>query len=382
VPAEVGPAMIRVFNRYMLGNFLKSFFAALAVLTFVMYVGAVVQAIDYMSRGISGPLILKIFALNIPFTLSFVIPMSVLTTVLLHFGRLSADGEITAMKASGVSLWQVAAPILFCSALLSGLCLYINAELSPRSHFARRQMLRELGEKDPLALLDEGRFVNDFPGAKIYVGKKSDSQLEDIILYQFDDGGARAEVRAKSGQVSFNPETRMMEINLKQVRLTEYDKTDPEDLTKARNLSAESYPVRLDLRQMLKKSKTHKKPDDMTFSELLDAIRNVRQAFPDIQEKNVPRMRAKMAVDANQRVALALSCFSFALLGVPLGIRSHRKESSIGVGMALVLLFFFYLFILLSDALVDRPEWRPDMIPWIPVVGCQIIGFSLLQKNR
>lgn len=79
--------MIRVVNRYLLGDFVKSFVITLVVLTFVMYVGAVVQAIDYMSRGISGPLILKIFALNIPFTLSFVIPMSVLTTVLLQIGR-------------------------------------------------------------------------------------------------------------------------------------------------------------------------------------------------------------------------------------------------------------------------------------------------------
>ena len=374
--------MIRVFNRYMLGDFLRSFALTVSVLTFVMYVGAVVQAIDYMSRGISGLLIMKIFALNIPFTLSFVIPMSVLTTVLLHFGRLSSDGEITALKSSGVSLWQVAAPILFCSVLLSGVCLYLNAELSPRSHFARREMLRELGEEDPLALLDEGRFVNDFPGVKVYVGKKADSQLEDIILIQFDEKGVRAEVRAKSGQVSFDAETRVMEINLEQVRLTEYDKADPADLAKARTLSAESYPVTLDLRQMLKKGRINKKPSDMTFSELVGSLRNVRQAFPDILEENVPRMRAKMAVDANQRLALALSCFSFTLLAIPLGIRSHRKESSIGIGMALVLLFLFYMFIILSDAMVDRPEWRPDMIPWIPVLGCQIIGFLLLRRNR
>jgi lipopolysaccharide export system permease protein len=374
--------MIRVFNRYMLRDFIQSFLVTLFVLTFVMYVGAVVQAIDYMSRGISGLLIMKIFALNIPFTLSFVIPMSVLTTVLLHFGRLSADGEITAMKSCGVSLWQMAAPILFCSALLSGLCLYLNAELSPHSHFARRQMLRDLGEEDPLALLDEGRFVNDFPGVKVYVGKKTASRLEDIILYQFDEIGARAEIRARSGQVSFNAETRVMEINLEQVRLTEYDKTNPEDLSKARTLSADSYPISLDLRQMLKRGTINKKPPDMTFRELIGAIQHVRQAFPDIQEKNVPRMRAKMAVDANQRLALALSCFSFTLLAIPLGIRSHRKESSIGIGIALVLLFLFYMFIIISDAMVDRPEWRPDMIPWIPVLGCQLIGFLLMQKNR
>ena len=374
--------MIRVFNRYLLGDFIKSFLIALFVLTFVMYVGATVQAIDYMSRGISGALIMKIFALNIPFTLSFVIPVSVLTTVLLHFGRLSADGEITAMKSCGVSLWQIAAPIVFCSVLLSVLCLFINAEVAPRSHFLRYQMLRNLGEEDPLALLDEGRFVNDFPGVKIYVGRKSNARLEDIILYQFDERGARAEVRAKTGRVAFNAETRVMEIDLEQVRLTEYDKDNPDDQTKVRTLTAESYPVTLDLRQMLKKGKLRKKPASMTFSELVHAVRNVRQTFPDIPERGVLRMRTKLAVDANKRLALALSCFSFTLLGIPLGIRAHRKESSIGIGIALALLFVFYLFILIADSLLDRPAWRPDMIPWIPVVGSQILGGLLLYKNR
>ena len=374
--------MTRVFNRYLLGDFLKTFFITWFVLTFVMYVGAVGQAIDYMSRGISGLLIMKIFALNIPFTLSFVIPMSVLTTVLLHFGRLSADGEITAMKSCGVSLWQMAAPILFCSMLLSLVCLYINAEVAPRSHWIRRQMLRNLGEEDPLALLDEGRFVNDFPGVKVYVGKKADRQIEDIILYQFDEKGARAEVRAKSGSVDFNAETRVMEIDLKQVRLTEYDKEHPEDQAKARTLSADSYPVTLDLRQMLNKGKVNKKPASMTFAELVQSIQNVRQTFPDIQEKNVQRMRTKMAVDASKRLALAMSCFSFTLLAIPLGIRSHRKESSIGIGLALILLFIFYLFIIIADSLLDRPEWRPDMIPWIPVLGSQLLGTLLLHKNR
>lgn len=374
--------MTRVLNRYLLRDFLRSFLLTLGVLTFVMYVGTVVQAIDYMSRGISGLLILKIFALNIPHTLAFVIPVSVLTTVLLHFGRLSSDGEITALKSCGVSLWQIAAPILLCSVFLSGICLYINAELSPRSHFARRAMLRNLGEEDPLALLDEGRFVNDFPGVKVYVGKKADRQLEDIILFQSDDKGTRVEVRAKSGTVDFDSKTRIMKIDLRQARMTEFDKDHPDDPSKARTLSAQSYPVTLDLNQMLHKGKISKKPADMNFSELVGAIQNVRQTFPDIQEENVLRMRTKIAVDANDRIALALSCFSFTLLAIPLGIRAHRKESSIGIAMALVLMFAFYLFIIIADALVDRPEWRPDLIPWIPVLGSQALGGWLLFRNR
>ena len=325
---------------------------------------------------------MKIFALNIPFTLSFVIPMSVLTTVLLHFGRLSADGEITAMKSCGISLWQVAAPILLCSVLLSGICLYINAELAPRSHFMRRQMLRDLGEEDPLALLDEGRFVRDFPGMQIYIGKKSANRLEDITIIQFGDKGAKAQVLAESGEVDFDRAARIMNIVLHKVRLTEYSKDDPSDLSKQRELSAESYPVTLDLRQMLKKGKISLKPASMTFTELLRAIRNIRQVFPDIPEKGVQRMRTKLAVEASKRLALSLSCFSFTLLAIPLGIRSHRKESSIGIGIALVLLFFFYLFIIIAESVLDRPEWRPDLIPWIPVVFSQLLGLLLLYRNR
>ena len=205
--------MLRVLNRHLLWEFIRSFLITAAVLTLVMYVGATVQAIDYMSRGISGLLILKIFTLNVPFTLSFVIPVSVLTTVLLQFGRLSADGEITALKACGVSLWQIAAPIVFGAVLLSGLCLFINAEIAPRSHYLRYKMLRELGAVDPLGLLEEGRFTSDFPGVKIYVGKKSGARLEDIVLFQFAEMGARAEVRARSGRVRCDVDRQTMDIS-------------------------------------------------------------------------------------------------------------------------------------------------------------------------
>ncbi len=374
--------MIRVLNRHLLREFTRSFLITSAVLTFVLYVGAMVQAIDYVSRGISGPLIMKIFFLNVPFTLSFVIPVSVLTTVLLQFGRLSADGEIAALKACGVSLWQIAAPIMSGAALLGAACLYINAEIAPRSHFLRYKMLRELGEVDPLGLLEEGRFISDFPGVKIYVGKKSNARLEDIVLFQFGEAGARAEVRAQRGRVACDLERQVLEIVLEQVRLTEFDPAAPDDLTKARTLAAESYPVALDLRKLLRKGPPSKRPASLTLGELARAIQDIRQTFPNLPETGVLRMRTKLAVEASKRLALASSCFSFALLGIPLGIRAHRKESSIGIGLSLALLFVYYLFIIAADSLLDRPAWRPDLIPWIPVLGGQILGGILLYRNR
>jgi lipopolysaccharide export system permease protein len=372
--------MVRVLNRYIGWDFFKSFLLTVAVLTFVMYIGTVVKAIDYMTRGVSGLLIMRIFAIQIPFTLTFVIPMSVLTTVLLHFGRLSADGEITAMKASGISLWQIASPVLLLAAGLSGLCLWINSEVAPASHYARRQLTRDLGDEDPLALLSEGTFVDDFPGVKIYCGKKDGHRIEDLIFIKFGDDAAEFELKAKVGIAEYDPETRVLNIDLQQVRISEFDSATG---AASRTLSADSYPLQLNLDSILsKKGKLRKKPSDMGFLELVMAIRNIRQVFPDILEENVAPMRAKMAVDATQRVALALACFSFAVLGIPLGIQSSRRESSVGIGLALIVFFLFYLFIIIADALVDRPEWRSDLLPWIPVLGAQVGGAWLMHSRR
>lgn len=373
---------VRVFNRHFLLDFTKSFLLTVGVLAFVMYIGAIVKAIDLLSRGVSGLLVMKIFALNIPFTLSFVIPMSVLTTALLQFGRLSSDGEITAMKASGVSLPQIAAPFLVVGTLLSAFCLYLNSEIAPVSHYTRRTMTHDLGDENLIGLLDEATFTDDIPGMRVYVGKKDGNHLEDIILMQFENGKPKSEVFARSGDVE-EPEGGILELQLEKVRLIEYDKEHPDDPGKTRTMEAESLPLRLDMSQLMKKNKrVNKKPSDMKTVELMDAMTHVRQAFPNSPEEMVGRMRAKLAVEGTQRLALALSCFSFMLIAVPLGMRSSRKDSSNGIWVALALFLVFYLFIILSDALVDYPDLRPELIPLVPVLLLQAIGAWLLWKNR
>jgi lipopolysaccharide export system permease protein len=374
--------LIRVFNKHFLGDFFKSFLLCAAVLTFVMYIGSVIKAIDYLSKGASGFLILKVFSLNIPFTLSFVVPISALVASLLQFGRLSADGEITAMRASGLSLPQMAAPFLVAAALLSAFCLWLNAEIAPRSHFERRTMLRDLTKENPLTLIEEAAFIDDFPGVSVYVGRKDGNHLQDIILYQYENGQRRADVEAASGEVDFDPDAGRLSIFLENVRLTEYDKANPRDLTKTRTLVAESYPLTLDVATLLKKSKINKKPSDMPMRELMRSIRDVRQAFPSLQEDSIGKMRSKMAVEATQRVALALACFSFVLVAVPLGVRPTRRQSSGGIWMALLLFMFFYLFIIISDALVSNPELRPELFPFIPVLALQAYGFWKLWRLR
>ncbi len=164
---------MRVLHRYVAADFLVAFALTLSIFTFVMCVGLVIRAIDLVAKGISGGLILQVFFSGLPSILMFTIPMSVLTSVLLLFGRLSMDGEMTAMRASGLGMWQIISPVIMISIGLTFFCSYLNSSLAPKSHYARRVVLANAGVEEPLNLLEAGRFVREFPGLMIYVAKTS-----------------------------------------------------------------------------------------------------------------------------------------------------------------------------------------------------------------
>lgn len=369
-----------IINRYIGKDFLVGFGMTVFTFTFVMGAATIVRGIDLMSRGVSGALIGKIFLYNLPYILAFSIPMSVMTSALLLFSRLSFDGEITAMRACGMSMWQIVSPVIIISVVLSCLCLYLNNTLAPNSRFARTLLLRTLGVEDPIGLLDEGRFVRDFPGLMIYVGKKRRNTVRDIVVYETGPEGVKQHVRASHGEVIPGDDKKSLTIDLYDVRIDRFDPEHPLDPSRTRSLTAEKYPVKLDFSELLDKGKARKRTKDLTFSESVKVIRSPKDNYPELKYEDLLKQRMKKLVEVNKRFALAISCFAFVLLAIPLGMKSRRKESSVGVGISLIVVFTFYSFIVFAESMSGSPSWRPDLIIWIPVVAAEVGGLLLLRR--
>src|SRR4030095_9600816 len=153
--------------------------------------------------------------LMIPFVMVFALPMGMLTATLLVFGRFSADHELTAVRASGVSLVALITPILLLSVALSGVSALINMEIAPQCRVAYKRLLAAVGMAKVVALFPEKTFIKDFPHHIIYVGKIDGAELEDILMYDLDMAeNVESYVRASAGRVNMDRTNNVITVQL------------------------------------------------------------------------------------------------------------------------------------------------------------------------
>ncbi|MEI6563544.1 MAG: LptF/LptG family permease [bacterium] len=368
---------MRIVSRYVRDNYLVTFMMTLLVLTFVMCVMVLFRIADAIAMGGSLILIGRIFLAGLPSAIGFSIPVSIITAALLTFGKLSANGEITAMKSSGIRMLQIMRqPVLF-ALLMSSVCLYLNAELIPESYHERREALRQLGMESPLQLIEEGRPIREFPGMTFYIGSKRNTTLEDIIIYQSPQQTSPArEIRARTGTVGLTEDKKSLLIDLYDVRINPINDDRPGAGT------ASHFPYTIDLEKMTRTESSTgvKKKSDMTLLEIMETRNRLKQSYPGMDDEALVRQDMTLNVEFNKRLVLAISCFVFVLLGAPLATKTHRQETTIGIGISLTLVFIFYVFIILAETMTKYPWLHSNLIVWVPVLLSFGLGMFLIKR--
>lgn len=365
---------MKTLRRYITGEFLVTCLMGLAILTFVMSIGVVFKATTLLGRGAAWKPILSLMASGMPATLTFSVPIALLTTSLLLFGRLSADGEITAMRSCGIGMWRIMSGPLVIAVLFMCLCLYINSVVGPASHYARKNVRASLVQINPLDLLEEGRFVQDFSGLTIYIGQRHGTELKDVRIYDLRKKGIRREVRAKTGNVTLNTDTREVLITLRDVRI------DPFSDDRPGAMYASIWPISIKDAWRDRVYRPRKK--DFHSAELYVRTRHTAAFYPELSIEDLAIERMELLVEQSKRLSLAFACVGFVILGIPLGMKTHRKESSIGMAISLFLVMNFYLFIIVAESLAEKPAFRPDLIIWIPVVLSVWLGIILVRRQQ
>ncbi len=364
---------MRLVDRYISRQIIVGTVYAVVVLSVVLVMGNLFkQARPLLVEQNAPPELVLRFVVNVlPFSLMFTIPWGFLSAVLLVFGRMSGDHEVTAFRVAGTSLTRLALPVFVIGGLLSALCLWINVNVVPLAKASLTDLVYEQVKRDPRSLLDPGIVQSKFKNQKVFVEQRDGDALRGFHLYQVSDGKDGKQARAEA-YVHANSVSLIVDEDRKQLRLKLIDafiETKEEDGTSELAFASEAEPWLFDFAA----DRARKvRPSAMTNQE----IRKHIEQNPELEYERKVNMRAEIT----KRYSFSMACLSFACVAVPLGMKSRRKDSSSGLMLSLLIGTLYFLFTVLADQF--ETDWEASLVLWAPNVLCILLGLWLFRRAR
>jgi len=400
---------MKTLHIYLLRQALSTLAMTVCVFAFILLLGNILKEILSLlvNRQASLFLIFKAVALLMPWIMAYVLPFALLTAMLLLFGRLSADNELTAIRASGISLLSLITPLLLLAVVVSGICAWFNLQVTPQARVEYKKLVLNLGVQNVESLLTEERFIDELPGTILYFRKKNGDMLEDVWLRQLEKSEITRRVRAAKARVKWdrannnvtfeliNGVTEVLEWH--DAPIAELGPAIPAATFVSTNVLQaltnvvpgrvigqshyqEWHPVQYGTTECtvsltnLDRVERSAKITDMTFLQLTRELQKRKQEGIGV---------TPILVQMHRQIAFSFASVAFTLVAIPLGIQAHRRETSIGMALSVVHVFVYYSFLILSEALQMRERLHPQYIVWIPNLIFQVLGAVLLWRaNR
>ncbi len=386
---------MRLIDRYLGRELLVSAVFAVLTLSLVLVLGQIFRQLFkfVIDHNIPATYIITFVAYVLPLSLIFSIPWGFLTAVLLVFGRLSGGNELTALRNAGLSTWRIARPILILSVLFSLLCLWINLYVAPQAQRDLKEAFLKVTTSNPAAAFSGDTVIRDFPGKKIYVGSNDGHKLQNIHVFSLNANNKPIEVLyAHTGSLETDLVHKQIKMRLENIRSEQRDTSAPDDLTKIHDgirMGDFVYPISLEDLYIQKQGR--QKVEAYNYEELRDDLQRKRDqlakdtehfnAQPDAAAKRLVRNDtsavAAAATELNKRFSYSLACFTFALIGIPLGITAQRQETSAGFGLGLVVAFTYFVIIIVVNTFREKANVHPELLIWLPNVIFLLLGSVL-----
>ncbi len=363
----------RILDRYISGQLLTAAGFAIVLLTAILVLGNIFkQLLDLLvNQDVPMETVFAFIGFVIPASSVYTIPWGFLTAVLLVFSRISAENELLAMRTAGLSYPRICAPVFILGGLFSLFCLWINLEVAPRAQERMKRAIFSIATDNPIALFAKDQVIEEFPNRKIYVTEKKGENLFDIHVFEHND---RFEILrtvfAKQGRIETDMENRAIKMRLFNARFEIYDQQDPRNLNKLRQgITMAETTISISLEELYQRNEQRKTLSSLTLKELNAQLKS---------QKGDQMTRTRTEV--SKRYSFSLACLTFALVGIPLGITTQRRETSAGFGVSLVVAFCYFLFIEIANSMRDNAAVKPHLLMWLPNLLFLILGAWLFVK--
>ena len=372
--------MIKKLHFYIIKEFFGAFGFGLAVFSTLLLLDQIFNLIDlFLSKGVAFFLVVKLFAFILPNILMLAIPMAALFGVLISYGRLSEDNEITAMKATGTGYASLSFPVIITVCVISGFLLFSNHFWFPKMHTDFRNLYEEILIKRPLVTFAEKSIIK-LGGYQIYANKVNnvDNSLSGVSIYKFEDNKktpAKKSENLQNQNVSWRIAASSASVKMYAggARLILYNGywqvANPSDMNKMMHMTFQSYSFFIELGENTRGHTSSLR--EMQSPELLKTIK-------EYKEKKFPS--SAYEIEFWMRWIFALAPISFVLIALPIGIMSGKGGKTIGFGLSLGVILLYYMLLLISMNLAERNYAPAFLIMWLPNAATAGAGLFLCSK--
>jgi lipopolysaccharide export system permease protein len=360
--------MKKIVHIYIFREITTPFLLGFIVFTFVLLTGKMLKLAEMVvTKGMPVSDILRLIVYMLPSFCIVTIPMSFLLALLLAFGRLSADSEITALKASRISLYELLPPVALFAAMLFVASMFMTVYALPWGNSSFKAFLYDVIKARITLSLKEGVFNDNVPGVVLYMDEYDHKRhfMSDVLIYDDRKSDDPVTIFAKTGLIATDPQKKEIRLSLK-------------DGSIHRNASFSDYRLiefaNYDMSINLNNSSPGVKTDeqDMSFSELRQ---NIGNSGTDAASKR------SLQMEFHKRLSLPFACFVFILIGIPLGIQNQRSGKAAGFSIGIGAIIFNYILFSIGKNLGQRGLLHPAVAMWMPNLILMGIGLYLFKKT-
>lgn len=411
------------------------------MVTFVLIIDFIHQIVELIiGKDLATWTVLKFFVYNLAWMLALSVPMAVLVSTIMAFGRLTSDHEILAIKSSGINLVRLMIPVIIAATLLAGFLMWFNNEVLPEANHAVSTLRGDIQKMRPTFQLQSRVFIDYIPGYIILVDKVNHrtSELSGVVIYDQKDRKLSRTITADSGTVEFSAQGQYITFHLRHGQIHEQDLTN-ENAYRVSDFESQTFIVQNLGTRLEETDRSYRGDREMSAAALAEkthawekeidnyqkiirddtdsALNLILSPPPELLSTAIkrPEMLQQAAtgkayqrhnevtrllrtrkgqihsntklvnsydVEIQKKYSLPIACLAFVLIGAPLGVMGRKGGMAISVGISIGLFTLYWAFLIGGEQLADRLVLPPWLAMWAANILLGLIGLLLIYKVR
>lgn len=417
--------------RHILRAHIAPFLFSTSVLTFIFLLQFIMQKLDQLAgKGLSAGVIIELIVMNLAWMVVLAVPMAVLVATLMAFGTMASTNEITAMRASGMSLYRMITPVFITAVLVCILLVQFNNEVLPDANHRAKILLTDIYRKKPTFSLMPGLFSQDISGYSILVRKtfEQSNDLEGVTIFDYTNTALTTTVSAQTGTISFSPDYRKLIMDLRNGEIHEINNQTFEQYRTIKfekhriAMNAEGFEFQRSAEAMF--SRGDRELSAQAMQQIVDSLSALQQQSMDriatLQRQDLGRIfspsttpmdggqtnptfdaltRASVlrstvesefnridyyarqireyTVEIHKKYSIPFASIVFVLIGVPLGIMARKGTFGVAASLSLGFFLLYWAFLIGGEKLADRGLTEPWIGMWIANIVLGLLGVYL-----